>query len=212
MRSYEQLRRINVGCGPHHIREDWWNVDIRPFQGVDQRHDVTTPWPWLGAEFVYSEHFIEHLELDDGIGFLVNAGNSLVAGGKVRISTPNLTYVAATHYHPVGHVRENQRVLETLAINCAFRGWGHKFLWSREMLCFVLEQIGFESIEQFAIGESNTTALRNLEKHLETYEFKCGEPSVINIEASRGPKDIVVSEELLVRAEREFLSHVRAGH
>lgn len=42
------IKRVQVGCGPHNILSDWWNVDIRQFDGIDQEMDVTMPWIWSG--------------------------------------------------------------------------------------------------------------------------------------------------------------------
>lgn len=212
MRSYSALKRLNIGCGPHHARPEWWNVDLRPFPGVDEVRDVLDPWPWDQAELIYCEHFIEHLELDEALQFLTSAGAALRIGGRMRISTPNLTHVVSTHYHPTGPVRSNQRIAETIAINCAFRGWGHRFLWSAEMLEYVLGEVGFTRIERYNIGESDTEALRSLEQHLEHYVFLCGEPSVINVEASRGDADIHVPTALAARVEKELSCHIRSGH
>ena len=55
-RSVETLRRLNVGCGPHHALEHWWNVDIQAFDGVDQVMDVTQPWSFSDLELIYAEH------------------------------------------------------------------------------------------------------------------------------------------------------------
>ena len=32
--------------------------------------DVTKPWPFNGLEYVYGEHFLEHLSLEGAIAFL----------------------------------------------------------------------------------------------------------------------------------------------
>ena len=35
------IKKVHVGCGPKNIFPDWWNVDIRSFQGIDTVMDVT---------------------------------------------------------------------------------------------------------------------------------------------------------------------------
>ena len=35
-RNSDGIRKVHVGCGPHAIMKDWWNIDIRKFQGVDK--------------------------------------------------------------------------------------------------------------------------------------------------------------------------------
>ena len=68
--NHNGIKKVQVGCGPHNIMADWWNVDIRPFPGIDQVMDVTKPWPFNGLEYVYGEHFLEHLSLEGAIAFL----------------------------------------------------------------------------------------------------------------------------------------------
>ena len=76
----------------------WWNVDIQSYPGIDQVMDVSRPWPWKDAlEYVYGEHFLEHLTISQAVNFLVEAGNALQVDGKIRLSTPSLEWVIKTH-------------------------------------------------------------------------------------------------------------------
>lgn len=54
------IKRVHVGCGPHAILPDWWNVDVRKFRGIDDVIDAAEPWPYTDLDFVFAEHFIEH--------------------------------------------------------------------------------------------------------------------------------------------------------
>lgn len=81
------IKPIQVGCGPKNIFHDWWNVDIRQFAGIDEVNDVTQSWSWKDTlDYVYGEHFLEHLTITQAIDFLVEAGNALHVGGKIRLS------------------------------------------------------------------------------------------------------------------------------
>jgi hypothetical protein len=94
------LRRVNVGSGPALLPPDWWNVDVRPFPGIDEVMDAAAPWPWQDRlDYVYGEHFLEHLTVPQALRFLVEAGKSLRQGGRIRLSTPSLEWVLATHFH-----------------------------------------------------------------------------------------------------------------
>src|SRR5262245_24244666 len=86
-------RRLHVGCGPRNLMAEWWNVDILTFPGVDEVADVTVPWPWHNLEYVFGEHFLEHLALDDAVKFLTEAAWNLRPGGRIRLSTPGLEWV-----------------------------------------------------------------------------------------------------------------------
>jgi predicted SAM-dependent methyltransferase len=207
----EGIRRVQVGCGPHHIRPDWWNVDILSFDGIDQVMDVTQPWPWESClEFVYGEHFLEHLSIGDAIEFLTNAGNALVPGGKIRLSTPSLEWVLTTHYRL--DRLDGDKVGETFAINRAFHGWGHNFLYSKAMLNFALSNMGFEHIEFFEFGISRTEALKNLERH-GAWSVAGGFPNTWIVEAERGSEaSIEATGFLLEEIETKIARYVKGGH
>jgi predicted SAM-dependent methyltransferase len=158
------IRKAHVGCGPHAILPDWWNVDIRSFLGIDEVIDATEPWPYVNLDYVFAEHFIEHLPLDRALQFLIHAENSLRIGGIIRLSTPNLEWVLHTHSQ-TGDADIGKRLMDTLRTNRAFHGWGHHFLYSAEMLLHLLEQLGYIDICLCDYGESTHPELANPEKH-----------------------------------------------
>jgi predicted SAM-dependent methyltransferase len=202
--------RVHVGCGPKNLFPDWINVDLRPFPGVDLALDVTRAWPFAGLTHVYSEHFLEHLDLEAALEFLARAGRSLVEGGRLRLSTPNLDWVVATHYSR-GPVSDEARRGETFRTNRAFHGWGHRFLYTRELLAWVLEELGYEALAFFAYGESDDPLLRGLERHGGWEVFE-GRPSVVIVEAVRGARAPAIPAGLRREAEQAFLRYVRSGH
>lgn len=204
------VRKVNVGCGPHHQLSGWWNVDLREFPGVDQAMDATQPWPFENLEYVYGEHFLEHLEADMAIAFLLHAGDALRPGGKIRLSTPSLEWVVHTHFSS-GPTPPETRLRETIQMNRAFYGWGHRFLWTSEMLDHVLRALGFVDVQFVAYGESRDPALRGVERHGK-YSVADGRPSVIIVEATRAATPPAPDSELLAWLEQDFLRHVRAGH
>ena len=207
----KDVKRVNVGAGPNCIMPDGWiNVDIRQFPNVDKVMDVTMEWPFNDLEYVFGEHFIEHLSLHDALKFLSNAGNSLKVKGKLRVSTPNLKSVIKTHFDPDAKDR-TKLVKDTLLINRAFHGWGHQFLWCEEFFMYVMTEMGFENIEFFKYGCSNDPNLRNLEQHGK-YSESGGFPNVITLEASKGNAKIDVTKSLLEHVNNDFIRHVESGH
>lgn len=203
------IKRVQVGCGPHNVMQDWWNTDIRRLAGIDAALDATQPWPYEDLEYVYGEHFLEHLTLDGAVAFLKHAGNSLRAGGKLRLSTPNLEWVLRTHY-PYEKAEIDEIVSGVLQTNRAFHGWGHQFLYSEGMLKYLLGEMGFEGISFFTYGESEEPALRNIERHgkFSIYE---GHPSVVIVEATKGERPIEPSPEMSERFQNNYLNVVRPG-
>lgn len=203
------IKRVQVGCGPHNVMQDWWNTDIRKLAGIDAALDATQPWPYEDLEYVYGEHFLEHLTLDGAIAFLRHAGNSLRVGGKLRMSTPNLEWVLRTHY-PYENTGTDEIVSGALQTNRAFHGWGHQFLYSEGMLRYLLGEMGFEGISFFTYGESDTPALKNIERHGKFSMYE-GHPSVVIVEATKGERPIKPSQELSERFQNNYLNVVRSG-
>lgn len=161
-------------------------MDIEYHPGVHHVLDVRDGLPFEAVEYIYAEHFIEHLTHDAGIRFLAECRAALNGSGVLRISTPNLDWVWSTQYH-----RPSQdAVRDCFAINKSFRGWGHQFLYNLETLTAALRDVGFADVRVCLYGESERPALENLERHeksLDTPEL----PHVIIVEASgkQSPRD-----------------------
>lgn len=207
----QDVRKVQVGCGPKALLDGWCNTDIRPFPGIDHVMDATEPWPFTGLTHVFGEHLLEHLEIDKAIDFLVHAGNSLARGGRLRLSTPNLAWVMRTHFTFGDDVDSERRLQDTIKLNRGFYGWGHRFLWTAEMLTGLLVSVGFEDVDLHEYGRSGDPELDGLERH-GNYSVADGLPSVIIVEAARGPAPIARNEAIDAWIEHDFLRHVRAGH
>lgn len=198
-------RRLHIGCGSE-IIPGWFNVDVQELPGVDMVLDVTRGFPFSDIDYIFCEHFVEHLRFDDGLHFLDGCWRSLTDGGVLRISTPNLDWVYLTHYS-VDPGRAADRISNTFMLNRAFYGWGHQFLYSREMLLEVLGAVGFHDVVECTYGSSDHGALVGLERH-EQYPGTPELPDVLIFEATRhGTKDRNGSERdaILRRAQDEFL-------
>jgi predicted SAM-dependent methyltransferase len=205
------IRRVQVGCGPHHLRRDWWNTDLRHFPNIDEAIDATQPWPWAGRlDFVYGEHFLEHLEIDQGLSFLKEAGRALRIGGRIRLSTPSLEWVLKTHF-TFQPSDSPQHFEEALILNRGFYGWGHKFLYSRGVLDRLLREVGYEDIRFYRFGESDIPAFTGLELHPNCADA-CPYPSQWIVEGQRGQTNFQIPDALIAALDEKLLSHVRPGH
>jgi hypothetical protein len=199
-----------VGCGPKNLMAEWWNVDIRSFKGVDEVADVTAPWPWRQLDYVYGEHFLEHIALEQAVAFLRQARASLRPGGRIRLSTPGLEWVWRTHFRTDESAANV--VADTYRANRAFHGWGHQFLYSKPLLERLLGAVGLSDIRFFAYGESDDPNLRGLERH-GAYEIVDGWPNVWNVEATRPAADAPApATEFMDEIELEYVRYVRDGH
>ncbi len=200
-------RRLHVGAGAQRL-EGWINVDIRPFPGVDLVADVTRGLNLTGVDDVFAEHFLEHLAVDDALGFLTEVQRILKPGGRLRLSTPNLDWVWRTHYRL--EAPPEDKVHNAVILNRAFHGWEHKFIWNREVLELALGAIGFRDLTWHRHGESEVEHLRGLERH-ETYDDDDVLQHVLIVEARKGTPNAQALETLRERLKRDFLDHV-AGY
>ena len=203
-RSLPSRPRLHVGSGRARL-EGWVNIDVQPLPGVDHVADVTQGLRFKNAEAVFAEHFLEHLAIDDAVKFLLEAHRVLEPGGWLRLSTPNLDWVWMTHYH-LNEGAEQKRQ-DALAINRAFRGWRHQFLWNREMLGDALAACGFDPVRFCRYGESELPLFQGLERH-ETYPDVPELPHVIIAEACKAapqPERLARFRELV---QRGLLDHM----
>jgi hypothetical protein len=188
----------------------WWNVDLLEFRGIDEVLDVTAPWPWTGLDYVYGEHFLEHIPLDGALRFAREAAIALRPGGVIRLSTPSLEHVWATNFRPDRSRARDVAVAETYRVNRSFHGWGHRFLFSRELLETLLEAAGFVDLSFHDYGASEIEALHGLEQH-PGWAVVDGWPTVWIVEgtATGAPP---ATDSLAREIEAEFARYARSGH
>ncbi|HEX3584249.1 MAG TPA: methyltransferase domain-containing protein [Thermoanaerobaculia bacterium] len=184
--------KLHVGSGPV-LLEGWINVDNQPYRGIDRVLDIREGIPYSDLEFIFAEHFIEHLAYDDAMKFLRDCRRALVDDGVLRLTTPNLDWVWMTQYHPGQWTQTSEAVRDCFWMNKAFRGWGHQFLYNAQTLAECLHDAGFATIERCNYGESRHDTLRGVEHH-EKYLDSPELPHLIVVEATgrrRGKSEIL---------------------
>ena len=188
--------RLNLGSGALPLH-GWVNIDISPQPGVDRVLDVTTGLPYSDVEYIYAEHFIEHIDLGAAVRLMEDCRRALRDNGILRLSTPNLDWVWVTHYKtrwkaidqqraticPSDWRHDSEAAADCVDLNRAFRAWGHRFLYNHAMLHAALHAAGFSDVQNYAYGESDCGDLRSLERH-ERYGDLPGLPHVIIVEAT----------------------------
>ena len=174
-------RRLHIGAGAIAL-QGWLNTDIDPAHGPPGIVflDATRrfPLPDDCADFVFSEHMIEHINYEQGLGMLRECRRVLCRGGILRIATPDLSELLALHRRPLSAVQEEYiryivdhsirdcpRYDPIFVINNAFRAWGHCFLYDEATLRASIEEAGFVNVARYPMGESSTAALTCLESH-----------------------------------------------
>ncbi|MGZ4846327.1 MAG: class I SAM-dependent methyltransferase [Halobacteriota archaeon] len=160
--------RLNLGSGRAHLT-GWINVDIE--SNADLVHDIRRGLPFESnsADFIYNEHFIEHLSFDEATKMLRECFRCLKVGGVLRVATPDLGYILHkydTDWSDQDWLsRPEHETINTKGkmINASFRWWGHRYLYDEDDLREQLARTGFTQIQRCTIHESDYEDLRNLE-------------------------------------------------
>ncbi len=92
------MLKLNLGCGDVYF-DDWVNIDMES-EKADLKHDLRSPLPYddSSADYIYNEHFIEHLTVKEGLVFLSDCYRVLKKGGVLRIATPDLDYLLFRYF------------------------------------------------------------------------------------------------------------------
>jgi hypothetical protein len=145
--------RLHIGSGTESL-PGWVNIDNKALPGVDCVLDVRKGLPFDGAASIYAEHFLEHLSIDEGLAFLAECRPS-----------------------------EADALRDCMQLNRAFHGWGHQFLYNRQMLAAALKGVGFATLAFCRYGLSEVPELTGLERH-EKWQDSEELPHVLIVEAS----------------------------
>jgi predicted SAM-dependent methyltransferase len=158
--------KLHLGCGDN-LLPGWSNVDFNSWAGVIE-HNLTRPLPLKAesVEFIFTEHFIEHITRDEALALVKDCYKVLKPGGVLRISTPNLKTIVAQYLEePKEEWKDWDWRPETTCqmLNGSVRLWGHQFIYDFEEINLLLHKAGFEKVQQVAWRESSYEALKGLE-------------------------------------------------
>ncbi len=168
--------KLKLGCG-NDYKEGWINIDNNSANNIkklDLKYDLSKgiPFKTSSVDYMYNEHFLEHLSVKEGQVFLKECKRVLKKDGVLRIAMPDLEACIKEYLNP--NWKEDNReyfqkfgldFIKTRAenININFRSWGHKWLYDREELERRLKEAGFVNIKFCNLRESDYPELRNLE-------------------------------------------------
>ncbi len=183
------LRGIHPGCA-RKFREGWLNTDrlcmwdqyehtteparisqiARPGGETFYylQHDSSQPYPCVDStfEWSFSEHFLEHLTVEEAVGWLVEIRRVLRPGGLLRLSTPNLETYMRGYLDPEGRffAEHRKRLAQVKAlggeaptrrawmVNQIFFKWEHCWLYDFEEIRHVAVQAGFPADQVVEYG------------------------------------------------------------
>jgi predicted SAM-dependent methyltransferase len=175
LKQFQSPYRLNIGAGTIKL-EGWVNIDLERVPNVtDVIWDATRKFSFLedaSCSIIYNEHFLEHLDIQNGVLFLSEAYRLLAPGGILRVAMPSLEYVVQKYISEDWQDQDwlrwpGHEFIQTRAemLNIAFRWWGHQWLYDREELYRRLGEAGFklENIREMKWGISDIPELENLE-------------------------------------------------
>ena len=158
--------RLHLGCGGN-IVAGWINLDMEPMPGArfwNCRDGL--PFADGSVSLIYSEHMIEHLELEEALRLFRECFRVLMKGGVARFSTPDLVMLIFTYARQ--RIREFEDVGWLPATPCdmfneGMRLWRHKYLFDRDKLVACLRSAGFTSVEPAPWRKSTVSTLNDME-------------------------------------------------
>jgi len=159
------MEKLHLGCGSIY-KEGWINVDLDA-PNADVQHDLTTPLP-VGSgtiQFIYTEHFIEHISRQQAVDFLKECRRVLKENGVLRVSTPDLQFLVKCYQ--LGNISEWGQLWAPDSpcnlMNEGMRSWGHKYLYDISELNRVFLEAGFQIPHRVAWGISSHSELTGID-------------------------------------------------
>lgn len=160
---------LHVGCGDI-LLKGWLNIrfERREEYGKIKKandafylnYNLLKRWPFENdsIQYIAGSHFIEHLDLNQGIQFLKEAFRVLKKGGAIRLSCPDLNIYARNYIEGNRKFFENKWIKEWCAFKSAVTpgeifiakaydsGGSHKWFYDFDSLKHVLETAGFQKV------------------------------------------------------------------
>lgn len=161
-----EINRLNLGCGDIHL-EGWINADfILPHQVLkgmpwpNWSQDVQSPWNCEEGVFdgIFSEHMLEHLNYSGALIGLQHCFDALKAGGYIRLVIPDLV-PAIKQYNSNASNKLGSTADAILRLSRLTQCYGHVSIWDANLLCSVLQELGFVDASEVAYGEGNASWL-----------------------------------------------------
>lgn len=182
--------KLHVGSGTV-VLKDWINMDLKEHSNNScVKHDVRTRFPYEEntVNFIFSEHFIEHLTFDEGIFYLKEAYRILKPKGVIRTSTFDIDIIII-NIHPDRDPVEWQKYKDSLyngafshmtraemindaAYNNPTYNDPHKHLYNIEELVKILKFAGFSNFNFPKIRENSYFELKDL-------EYRCNSDCIV---------------------------------
>lgn len=173
--------KLNLGCDDDFLHDrQWVDVDLCAHASHVVVDDARTLAKFEDgcASFVFASHLIEHMTFEDGEKMLATCFRVLKPRGRIRISTPDLLFLARLVEGNLGPSQMREYVMYQYhqspsseipypsrchVVNRFMRAWGHQFIYDAVTLEAAMISAGFSGVRRYSVGKSDTPELCNLE-------------------------------------------------
>jgi SAM-dependent methyltransferase len=193
--------RLQLGCGAN-LLPGWLNTDRGAHAAGATYLDAARPFPIPDESFdrVFCEHLIEHLDRESGAAMLAECARILRPGGRIRVSTPDLTVIARlleaerggdeiaaryVHWCAEGFLPDANDDRPAPVVNQLFHGWGHRFLYDEDTLAGALRSAGFAPPSRHPYGRSDDPELDGIDSHADEDNLEMVAFETLVLEATR---------------------------
>jgi predicted SAM-dependent methyltransferase len=128
-------------------------------------HDINYGLPFRDEtiDFIFSSHFLEHLERSSAVRLLAECRRVLKPAGVLRIAVPDLEY--AWELYRRG---EKELMLHDYFFTDSLAGFSqHRYAYDFELLSKVLRKVGFTNIQRASFQRGRTPDLELLDNRAE---------------------------------------------
>jgi predicted SAM-dependent methyltransferase len=179
--------KIQLGCGQD-VRSGWVNIDLDLHHSLTRKatalpdavfinHDLRTGLPLdnNSCDYIYSSHFLEHLEYKQGFNLLRECHRALTDGGVFRIALPDYRGIFRAYLqgdHSYFKLIDDENVLEQVGAKtrtlcdfvnfCVYQYGEHKCIYDEDHLTALLKEVGYSAVEvsSFQEGIDPATSIR----------------------------------------------------
>lgn len=138
---------------------DYYVSTLRDHTFVYHNLEYGIPLEGDTADFVYTSHFLEHLDRSVGRTLLSECLRVLKPGGVLRVVVPDLEVAWEMYRHG-----DKERMIHDFFFAEEVSGFGnHRYAYDFEMLSGVLDSLGFTDVEQKRYREGATPDLELLD-------------------------------------------------